>query len=294
MPMDELPTSLAALVNEARSAHDPRPADARRVALALSAALPAFRPPLQGLESLAGASGGAGAGAGAVTGGAAASAVGGAAVHGTLAGLGSVGKGLAVLAVAAAVSTSVVMRATPEERVVPPARAVATEPARVAPAQPAPLPAQPAPLPAVTRALGAEPSAEPTVTVDPVTLPAPIAITRRPTAVNSRPAAPLPAPTPTPDPVPAATPPSELRLIQQAAQALRDLRPDLAHALLAEHAARFPDGALRQEREGLHVLALCQQGALEQALPLRERFLADAPSSPLAGRVRRACADAER
>ena len=50
---------------------------------------------------------------------------------------------------------------------------------------------------------------------------------------------------------------------------------------------------LAQERVGLTVLALCQRGEVVDALPLRERFLAESPASPLAERVRRACESPE-
>jgi hypothetical protein len=81
----------------------------------------------------------------------------------------------------------------------------------------------------------------------------------------------------------------EIALIAAARTALHDDRPDAALAQLASHARRFANGALRDERDGLRVLALCQQGRVAVAAAARERFLRRAPSSLLAAQVRAAC-----
>jgi hypothetical protein len=86
---------------------------------------------------------------------------------------------------------------------------------------------------------------------------------------------------------------AELALIRAAVAALRDHDPALARQLLEQHAAGFPEGMLKQERVGMTLVALCEQGKLAEARSLRDRFLAENPDSPLAARVRNACRDAE-
>jgi hypothetical protein len=82
---------------------------------------------------------------------------------------------------------------------------------------------------------------------------------------------------------------AELALIEGAQTALRAHAPDRALRFLNEHAARFPKGALGEERYGLRAIALCNLGRSE-AVALATRFLVDHPASPLAGPVRDACA----
>ncbi len=91
----------------------------------------------------------------------------------------------------------------------------------------------------------------------------------------------------------AATRPSnhrELTLIRRALTALRDGQPTDALALLAEHARRFPSGALADQRAGLRVVALCEAGQGAQGAREQRAFLAQDSSSALAQRVRQACA----
>lgn len=84
----------------------------------------------------------------------------------------------------------------------------------------------------------------------------------------------------------------ELRLIRGAQAALRDGSPARALAFLDEHAARFgPRAILGEEQAGLRVLALCASGRLDEGRRERERFLARTPDSPMAARVRGACAE---
>ncbi|GAC1394795.1 MAG: hypothetical protein NVSMB47_04430 [Polyangiales bacterium] len=80
----------------------------------------------------------------------------------------------------------------------------------------------------------------------------------------------------------------ELTLMQQAQSALGAGQPGKALVLLDEHAARFPNGTLSEERAGARVLALCalHRGDARKA---GESFLAAHPASPLAARVRVAC-----
>ena len=80
----------------------------------------------------------------------------------------------------------------------------------------------------------------------------------------------------------------ELLLMQQAQSALGSGQPGKALVLLDEHAARFPNGTLSEERAGARVLALCalHRGDAKKA---GEAFLVAHPTSPLAARVRTAC-----
>lgn len=82
---------------------------------------------------------------------------------------------------------------------------------------------------------------------------------------------------------------AEVALLQSATEELRLEHYGRAMRLLEAHAARFADGALREERRGLHVLALCAVGQKQLGLLERERFLREAPGSVLADRVRSAC-----
>jgi outer membrane biosynthesis protein TonB len=123
-----------------------------------------------------------------------------------------------------------------------------------------------------------------------------------------------PAPTIAPAPLPAkaprarpTTPPSndrasrasrtapdlegEARLLEQADADLRRGDPHAALARLAEHAAHYPTGALREEREGVRVVALCRAGRESEGKVAAERFLARSPRSALATRIRAACGD---
>jgi outer membrane protein assembly factor BamD (BamD/ComL family) len=66
---------------------------------------------------------------------------------------------------------------------------------------------------------------------------------------------------------------------------------DAASALdaLDEHARRFPNGILAEERASQRVVALCSAGRIAEAQAEGERFLREHPLSPAATRVRGAC-----
>lgn len=82
---------------------------------------------------------------------------------------------------------------------------------------------------------------------------------------------------------------AEMQLIRAADAALRGGRTSEALSLLAQHAERHPQGLLTQEREGLSLLARCQSGGKAAARAAAERYVARAPRSPLAPRLRSAC-----
>jgi hypothetical protein len=81
----------------------------------------------------------------------------------------------------------------------------------------------------------------------------------------------------------------ELALIERANTALRLQHPAQALSALQEHAQRFENGVLSEERRGLRVLALCALGSDAAALEARETFLRRSPKALLAPKVRAAC-----
>jgi hypothetical protein len=72
---------------------------------------------------------------------------------------------------------------------------------------------------------------------------------------------------------------SEGELLRRAQEALRG-DPDRALALVAEHAALYPTGALEQERDVIAVEALVRLGRRDQAQSAAQGFLARHPDSP--------------
>lgn len=85
----------------------------------------------------------------------------------------------------------------------------------------------------------------------------------------------------------------EIHLLERADADLRRGDPRAALVRLAEHAAKYPAGALREEREGVHVVALCRAGRESEGKAAAEQFLARAPRSALATRIRAACGAAK-
>ncbi len=81
---------------------------------------------------------------------------------------------------------------------------------------------------------------------------------------------------------------AEMKLIRGADAALRAGRSSEALTLLAQHQAEHPHASLAHEREGLRAIAQCQVGA-GGSVATAERFIARAPRSPLAPRLRSAC-----
>lgn len=104
---------------------------------------------------------------------------------------------------------------------------------------------------------------------------------RRPTPAE-------PAPT-EPAPAPGSTLAEENRLLARARAALIDAKPEQALARLDEHARRFPDGVLSEERQALRAVALCEAGRDTDGDAAANAFLRDHPHAALAQRVRSAC-----
>jgi len=82
----------------------------------------------------------------------------------------------------------------------------------------------------------------------------------------------------------------ETALLRDAQSALQGGDPKASLERLDVHAARFPNGVLREERMAQRVLALCAAGRLDEARAEADRFLSEAPSSIQAERVRGSCA----
>jgi hypothetical protein len=130
------------------------------------------------------------------------------------------------------------------------------------------------------RSLPAHGSAEP----EPESLPVAVEPTRAPK--RSKPHVPPEAVEPEP---PTDSLDAENALLGEARRALAQGDPRRALSLLGEHARRFPDGLLAEERAALRVVGLCSAGQADDGRRAAARFLEAHPASALAGRVRQAC-----
>jgi hypothetical protein len=83
---------------------------------------------------------------------------------------------------------------------------------------------------------------------------------------------------------------AEVALRRRASASLRAGDPRGALAAVSEHARRFPNGALAEERDTERIVALCALGQVDDAQRARGRFERMYPSSSHEGRVRAACA----
>jgi hypothetical protein len=81
----------------------------------------------------------------------------------------------------------------------------------------------------------------------------------------------------------------ELRLLAQAQRALRDGKLAQALDLLDEHADRFPEGALQEERHSARAVTLCRLGKHGAARAERARLEAMNARSPMLPWVRASC-----
>jgi hypothetical protein len=81
---------------------------------------------------------------------------------------------------------------------------------------------------------------------------------------------------------------AERALLEQARTSLARQVPADALTALNEHAVQFPDGQLREEREGLQVLALFAAGEVERARASANAFRARYPQGVLLRAIRRA------
>ncbi len=83
--------------------------------------------------------------------------------------------------------------------------------------------------------------------------------------------------------------PQEAALLAKAQRALRAGDAAGALDLLQEHARRFPQGSLRDERRGARVRALCELGRGPQARAEARSLAQDRPDSPVAAGVADVC-----
>ena len=81
----------------------------------------------------------------------------------------------------------------------------------------------------------------------------------------------------------------EARALAEVQRALREGKNARALTMVEGQQQRFTTGALGQERQAIKIVALCALGRVAEARSLAERFLLQAPRSPLAARVRMAC-----
>ena len=91
-------------------------------------------------------------------------------------------------------------------------------------------------------------------------------------------------------PKPASTIEQELALLRQAQDRLQAGDAAEALALLDDHERKFADGNLGAERQAARIFALCSAGRNTEAREAANAFLRQFPSSPMAARVRAACA----
>lgn len=146
------------------------------------------------------------------------------------------------------------------------------------------------------RASAAVPRATPPLATPPQ--PAPPRATPEETLRVTTPAVPPPPPTevrplPRPTRLEAASGGSlraESELIAAAHRALLGGDASSALARIADYDARFPHGALREERDLERVLALCAAGRGAESRAAARRFLRSYPDSPSVGRAAGACA----
>jgi hypothetical protein len=85
----------------------------------------------------------------------------------------------------------------------------------------------------------------------------------------------------------------ETRLLEAAQRELARNQGGAALALLDEHAAKFPRGALSEERAAARILALCHLGRTGEARRAAEAFVSAAPQSPLVPRLESSCASSK-
>lgn len=260
--MNELGPDARSILDAARTRERPTDADRARVRRSLMRAV---------------AAGGAAAAATAAGTGAAAKGTGAAAATTVLgSGAASVAsKVVAVLVIAGAVSAGVSSAVTKQETPVDARPSAAAAPVNVStPRAATPAPAKP---PEATPEPSSAPESSPPI--EPPPAPATPAVSRAQPRAS---AAPAPA---TEDPLDV-----ETRGLGEAHRALQSGDAERALSLLDKQSAAHAQGELREERAAARVFALCEAGKTGEAKTAAEAFLRESPRSPLAGRVRGACA----
>ena len=151
-------------------------------------------------------------------------------------------------------------------------------------ARPVPVLVAPAPVDTVASDLPVTPELTLPAVMEPTAVLAPP--TPKPVATHQ--AAPFAQTLPTVSPAPPSIE-AETSLLLAAQTSLKDGDGARALSLLDEHARRFPNGALGEERDATRVLALCATGRASEARAAGQAFLAAHPRSPAAARVRTSC-----
>jgi hypothetical protein len=82
---------------------------------------------------------------------------------------------------------------------------------------------------------------------------------------------------------------AEVAVLKRAREALRLGRPAQALRALADYDLLFGKGALREERQAMATIALCQIRPGPEAQAQADAFIRSSPNSPLLERVRAAC-----
>ena len=141
------------------------------------------------------------------------------------------------------------------------------------------------PVPAVTTTAFVEPASAPSSTSHV----APVATTTNTISVDDLPSAPKAHAPAGPKKTTASDPAEEARMVARIDDALRSADPARALALADEHAKKFPNGVLVEEREGGRAIARCMNGSRSSA----DAFLAAHPRSPMRGRILAACGTKE-
>jgi hypothetical protein len=311
--MTELSSDARSLLARARAAHEPRPSDQERVRQAL-----ALR--LAGGVALAASTTSAASAAQAGTSTISAAGAGATAAHSSVAGLmlvkatlgGFLLGTLALVGVGAVTSDDTeelargrVSASAREPRAEPRGPKVAVSPnPGTDPARPAPNPGLPmvsgAATPRVSRGLPVEAplpgsgverdgiaSGDLNTGRDAATTSSSVAAFSEPAALAGGASAAQEAPRPPGD---SERLTAEARALAEVQRALDQGSPAVALELLRRHERTFAGGALGQERAAARVFGLCALGRKLEAQREGARFLAAAPQSPLAARVKAACA----
>lgn len=152
-----------------------------------------------------------------------------------------------------------------------------------APSPPAPSPPTPSPAVMSSSTSGPRPAPPPTPPQQP------------PPVRGVPPTAPPPLTQPPPSPPPSPSPEpgtliEELRLLRKAQVHLKKEQLKDALSVLEEHARRFPEGQVAEERQALQAITLCKLGRPE-GREAAKAFLQAHPASPQAPRVKLACLD---
>jgi hypothetical protein len=81
----------------------------------------------------------------------------------------------------------------------------------------------------------------------------------------------------------------ELSLLHQALAASRSGNAASALTLAQQHAQRYPNSRLRNERDAIEVRSLCSLGRGAEAKKIAERLRARAPNSPVSAALQDTC-----